>query len=165
MLKAIAILLITSATSFGQTIGAGIPNYISKTGNYLFYQHGAVVTLLGNNAVNQSMPGWGPYEYSHILDSLSKRGFHVISEIRKEGVDDSVYVNKILSQVDSLLDAGARTNNMLIVGASAGWSITLRVSAKLQNKRMKYVIMGGCWPETYSDHLGTALNGHFLFQE
>jgi hypothetical protein len=27
---------------------------------------------------------------------------------------------------------------------------------------MKYVIMGGCWPETYKDYLSTELYGHFL---
>lgn len=118
--------------------------------------------MLGDNAINQSMPEWGPYEYSHILDSLRKRGFHVISEMRKEGVDDSVYASKIVKQVDSLLRFGARTKNLLILGASAGWNITLQVSAKLKNKQMKYVMMGGCWPETHKDYQGLTLKGNFL---
>ena len=161
-MKTIIILLLACSSSFGQTIGSGIPNNVSKSGKYLFYQHGGVVTVLGDNAINQSVPEWGPYEYSRILDSLRKRGFYVISEIRKEGVDDSVYANKIVNQVDSLLHAGARTRNLLILGASAGWNITLQVSAKLKNKQMKYVMMGGCWPDTYKDYQGLTLKGNFL---
>ncbi len=161
-MKTIIILLLACSSSFGQTIGSGIPNNVSKSGKYLFYQHGSVVTMLGDNAINQSMPEWGPYEYSHILDSLRKRGFHVISEMRKEGVDDSVYASKIVKQVDSLLRFGARTKNLLILGASAGWNITLQVSAKLKNKQMKYVMMGGCWPETHKDYQGLTLKGNFL---
>ena len=117
---------------------------------------------MGDNAINQSMPEWGPYEYSHILDSLRKRGFHVISEIRKEGVDDSLYTNKLVKQIDSLLHAGARAKNPLIIGASAGWNITLHVAAKLKNKRMKYVMMGGCWPDTYTGYRELHLSGNFL---
>lgn len=161
-MKTLILLLLANSSVFGQTIGSSIPKSASKSGKYLFYQHGGVVTVLGDNAINQSMPEWGPYEYSHILDSLRKRGFHVISEIRKEGVDDSVYVNKIVKQVDSLLTAGARTKNLLIVGASAGWTITLHVAVKLKNKRMKYVMMGGCWPETYTDYQDLPLKGNFL---
>lgn len=155
-------MLVASSTAFGQTIDSNIPKNVGKSGKYLFYQHGGVVTVLGDNAINQSVPEWGPYEYSRILDSLRKRGFQVISEIRKEGVDDSVYVNKIVKQVDSLLRAGARNKNIVIVGASAGWNITLHVAAKLKNKSMKYVMIGGCWPETYKDYNELPLTGKFL---
>jgi hypothetical protein len=158
----ILILLAIQSVSFGQTIGSHLPTEINKSGKYLFYQHGGVVTVLGDNAINQSVPEWGPYEYSHILDSLRKRGFHVISEIRKEDIDDSVYTNKIASQIDTLLRAGAKTKNILIVGASAGWNITLHVSAKLKNKQMKFVVMGGCWPNTYKDYGSIPITGKFL---
>lgn len=51
--------------------------------NYLFYFHGGVVTVKGDMGVSDAMPEWGPYEYSRILDSLHRRGFVVISEMRK----------------------------------------------------------------------------------
>ncbi len=158
----ILILLAIQSGSFGQTVGSDLPTEISKSGRYLFYQHGGVVTALGDNAINQSVPEWGPYEYTRILDSLRKRGFHVISEIRKEGIGDSIYTNKIVSQIDSLLRAGVKTKNILIVGASAGWNITLQVSAKLKNKQMKFVMMGGCWPNTYKDYSSLLITGKFL---
>lgn len=149
-------------TVSAQTISSSIPSKIDKNGKYLFYLHGGVVTVLGDNAVNEPRPEWGPYEYSKILDSLRNRGFNVISERRMPDVENAVYVGKIVGQVDSLLKGGVNVSNIILVGASAGWDIVLRVASKLKNERLKYVIMGGCWPETYKDFSDIELYGHFL---
>lgn len=148
--------------SLGQSVAAALPLEINKNDQYLFYLHGAVVTILGNNAINQGAPEWGPYEYLNILDSLSNRGFHVISENRKEGVEDSVYVYKIVAQLDTLFKAGVKPKNVVLVGASAGWNIVLHVANQLQNHKMNYVVMGGCWPETYKEYEKLKLYGRFL---
>jgi hypothetical protein len=161
-LKTLFILLFISSAVAGQTISPHLPKEIKRSENYLFYLHGGVVTALGNNAINQSVPEWGPYEYLNILDSLRARGFNVISENRKEGIDDSVYVNKIVSQVNSLLRAGVNTKNLLVIGASAGANIVIYTSAKLKSKEIKYVVMGGCWPNTYKIYQKVELYGNFL---
>lgn len=161
-MKSVFAILLLSTEALGQTIGTHLPSPINKSEKFLFYLHGGVVTVLGNNAINQSVPEWGPYEYLNILDSLRSRGFSVISERRFEGVDDSVYVNKIVNQIDSLFDEGVNPKNIVVVGASAGWNITLHVSAKLKKKKMKYVIMGGCWPDTYKEYANLELYGKFL---
>ncbi len=153
--------LINSA-AMAQTISTFVPKEIKKSENYLFYLHGGVVTELGNNAINQSVPEWGPYEYSNILDSLKKRGFNVISEIRQKGVENSVYVTKISQQIDTLLKAGVPAKNIVVVGASAGWDIALHVSAKQKNKALNFVIMGGCWTDTYKEYIPLELYGRFL---
>lgn len=145
-----------------QTISTFVPKEIKKPEKYLFYLHGQVVTDLGNNAINQSVPEWGPYEYSNILDSLKKRGFNVISEIRQKGIENSVYVTKISQQIDTLLKAGVPAKNIVILGASAGWDIALHVSARQKNNAINYVIMGGCWPETYKEYVPLELYGRFL---
>jgi hypothetical protein len=155
-------LLLSSCFTSGQSISSFLPKKLTPSDNYLFYLHGGVVTVLGNNAINQSMPEWGPYEYLNILDSLRTRGFNIISENRKEGIDDSVYVNKIARQIDTLIKAGVDPKKIIIIGASAGSAITIHLSAVLKNSKMKYVIMGGCWPDTYKDYLGLELYGHFL---
>jgi hypothetical protein len=144
-----------SSPALTQSISGG-----SKS--YLFYLHGAVVTELGDNAINQSVPEWGPYEYSKILDSLRKQDFVVISEIRKKGVPNEFYVNKICSQIDSLLRLKIPAKNITVLGASAGWDIGVRVSSKLKNKQVNYVIMGGCWPNTYKEFISMELYGNFL---
>src|SRR5688572_2520538 len=108
-----------SHCSFGQphssssTISATLPAKIEGSQRYLFYLHGGVVTVLGNNAINQSMPEWGPYEYLNILDSLAMRGCNIVSENRREGIDDSVYVNKLARQIDTLFKAKVKPQNIL----------------------------------------------------
>lgn len=161
-MKTLITILLVSSTAIGQTISTNLPKNINKGEKYLFYLHGGVVTVLGNNAINQSVPEWGPYEYLNILDSLRKRGFNVISENRKEGVDDTIYTGKIAKQIHSLLKAGVRQENILLVGASAGGNIVLLVANKMKRNRMKFVIMGGCWPDTYKDYANLELYGKFL---
>ncbi|HEX5168206.1 MAG TPA: hypothetical protein VFW11_03475 [Cyclobacteriaceae bacterium] len=150
------------STANAQWIGSSLPKKIVASDRYLFYQHGGVVTVLGDMALNQSAPEWGPYEFNHILDSLRKRGFVVISEVRREGVDDSIYAVKIVHQIDTLLHNAVKPGNILVIGASAGWNITLMVSSRLKNESVHYVMMGGCWPETYKEYLSLDLYGHLL---
>jgi hypothetical protein len=154
--------LLMNITSTGQSISSSIPKSIGISDKYLFYQHGQLITDMGNNAINLSFPKWGPYEYTNILDSLKTRGFNVISEMRQRRIPDSIYVNKISKQIDSLLVAGVLPGNILVVGASSGWDISLRVSFKLKNPEIRYVLLGGCWPDTYNDYLNIELYGHFL---
>jgi hypothetical protein len=154
-------LLLNNFTT-AQYIGSDIPEKFSESHKFLFYLHGGVVTVLGNNAINQSRPEWGPYEYLSILDSLQKNGFNIISEIRKEGINNNYYIHKIVNQIETLLRAGVKSHNLLVVGASAGGEIALHVAANLNNQDIKFVLMGGCWPETYKDYLDLNLSGHFL---
>lgn len=149
-------------SGYCQSIGSELPENIDSKGRYLFYFHGAVVSVLGDNAINTGAPEWGPYEYSKILDSLRARGYHVISEIRDKDLHDSVFVNKAARQVSALRSAGVKPRQLVLVGASSGWGIVLGVSDKLQDKRMKYVMMGGCWPETWKNYESLRLKGHFL---
>jgi hypothetical protein len=87
----LTIILLFNSVADEQSVSSFLPNKIEKSGNYLFYLHGGVVTVLGNNAINKSAPDWGPYEYLNILDSLKHRGFNIVSENRKEGIDDFLY--------------------------------------------------------------------------
>lgn len=160
-LPCLFILLISIAAN-AQTISPSLPKEINTSEKYLFYLHGAVVTGRGDMVVNEGAPEWGPYEYNNILDSLRKRGFNVISEVRERNVGDSVYTIKIAKQIDTLLKAGVKAEHILVLGASAGWDIGIRVSAVLKNAKLKYVLIGGCWPNTYKDFEKAELHGHFL---
>jgi hypothetical protein len=155
-------LLNISAGLSAQSVSDALRGNIDKQGRYLFYLHAGVVSVKGNNAVNDAMPGWGPYEYLNILDSLSNRGFHVISEIRKQGAEDSIYALKIASQLDTLLRAGIAPAQILVLGASSGWGVGLMVSSMMADNRLNYVMMGGCWPETFKDFERIKLYGKFL---
>jgi len=129
---------------------------------FAFYLHGGVVTNLGDNAINQSAPEWGPYQYSGILDTLRAHKLKVISERRFPNIDDSIYVKKIAGQADSLLKHGIPAGNIILIGASAGSSIVLNVAARIKNKDLLFVIMGGCWPEDYKGYSDKELYGNFL---
>jgi hypothetical protein len=130
--------------------------------HYLFYFHGGIVTVSGDNAINPSAPEWGRYEYSNIVDSLRTRGFTVISEIRSPEKPDSYYINKLVSQTDSLLKRGIQPANIILVGASAGADIVVKASATLDNKDLKMIILGACWPDTYKEYTSLRLRGHLL---
>jgi hypothetical protein len=159
----LALLVIgVNPVSTGQTVSSSLPTQLDTKGRYLFYLHGGVVSIKGNNAINDAAPQWGPYEYLDILDSLSARGFYVISEIRKQNSIDSVYALRITSQADTLLRAGISPSNIIVLGASSGWGIGLLVSSMLLNSNVNYVMMGGCWPGTYKDFEGMKLYGRFL---
>ena len=162
LLRCASILLVViSANVHAQRIAANVGTVDAK-GWYLFYLHGAVVSVLGDNAINQGAPEWGPYEYSKILDSLRKRDFNVISEIRKPSVDDSVYSRKITAQIDTLLRNGVKKSRIILVGASSGWNIVLQVSARRKENNARHVLMGGCWPDTYKDYSAMKLYGSFF---
>lgn len=161
-MKGLLIFILACSTAMSQTIGAYVPKQPKKSGKYLFYLHGQVVTELGNNAINQSVPEWGPYEYLNILDSLKKHNFAVISEIRQKGIKNSVYAHKLSKQIDTLLKAGIPPKNIVVVGASTGWDIALQVSAKQKNKTLNFVVMGGCWQDTYKEYVPIELYGRFL---
>lgn len=154
--------VLVNTTSTAQEIGASLPKKIDPAARYLFYLHGAVVSFVGDNGINRGAPEWGPYQFSAILDSLRRRGFNVISEIRDKDQQTGYFVEKMSSQIDSLLNAAVPAGNIVVVGASAGWDIGIRVSAKKKNRDLKFVIMGGCWPFTYKDYLDIDLYGHFL---
>ena len=153
-------LIRVSATA--QHIQHDLPTNIKPSGHYLFYLHGGVVTVKGDNAINDPVPEYGPYQYSRILDTLRAHGFIVVSERRMPGIDDSVYAIKIAKQIDTLLKAKVPMRNIILVGASAGSNIVLLVSDRVEYREMKYVIMGGCSPDIYKYYVDLQIEGRFL---
>ncbi len=134
--------IVIAYTATAQNISSHLPSKIIPNQNYLFYFHGAVVSVKGDNAINDGAPEWGRYEYSNILDSLQKRNFYVVSEIRKQGVDDSIYEEKIVKQIDTLLKQGIKPSQILLIGASSGWNIVLRAAAKLKKRFVAFCHYG-----------------------
>jgi hypothetical protein len=156
------ILLFIHYTSSAQQIQFDLPGKIDPAGYFLFYLHGGLVTVKGDNAINDPVPEYGPYQYSRILDTLRAHGFNVISERRFPDVDDSIYANKITKQIHTLIRANVPLRNIILIGASAGSNIVLLVSDKLRNPKMNYVIMGGCSPDIYRYYLDKNITGNFL---
>jgi hypothetical protein len=146
----------------GQIVSPFLPKKINKNARYLFYLHGGSVTVLGDNSINPGAPEWGRYEYLNILDSLRQRGFNVISERRFENVTDSFYAAKMHRQIDTLLETGVPVRRIIVLSASSGWSIGLRVSHLMKNDSLHFVKIGGCRGDDYKEIENNQLHGKFL---
>lgn len=125
----------------GQQSSQSIPKKISKSKKYLFYLHGAIVQEMGIHAVSED---FGPYEYLKIVETLSKKGFHVISEARPKGTDVVEYAKKVSTQIDTLLKYGVKPKNITVVGASQGAYIAIETSHILKLTDINYAILALC---------------------
>jgi hypothetical protein len=134
-----SILLLFSFSLFGQQ--SVLPENISYSKKYVFYLHGAIVQEMGIDAVSAD---FGRYEYMNILEALTKRGFHVISEVRPKGSDVVRYAEKVSSQIDTLLKKGARPQNIVVVGASQGAYIAIETSHIIKQAEVKFAILALC---------------------
>jgi hypothetical protein len=121
------------------------PALIDPQAKYLFYLHGKIIEDQGLPAVS---PDYGEYQYAAILQALSERGFHVISEMRPKDTDPLKYAGHVVEQMDALLSAGVPAENITVVGASKGGGIAIFVSSLLKNEKVNFVLMAICHPDT-----------------
>lgn len=126
---------------YGQKIHTSVPEKIDRSGRYLFYLHGKIIEEQGADAFSKE---YGKYEYQKILDTLSKAGFVVISEQRPKNAQSEKYASRVVAQIDSLLKAKVAPEKITVVGASKGAWISIIVSSKLKNEKVKFVLMGIC---------------------
>ncbi|HKP57404.1 MAG TPA: alpha/beta hydrolase [Polyangiales bacterium] len=109
--------------------------------HYLFYLHGAIIEQAGRRPRH---PRFGVYEYDAILQALQASGAIVISEQRPSGTAIASYADKIRAQVELLLKRGVLASQIALVGFSKGGSIAQRVSARLAQPELRYVLLGAC---------------------
>jgi hypothetical protein len=124
-----------------QVIFTDIPDKIDPKAKFLFYLHGRIVEIKGIRPTSEK---YGAYEYEKIIETLKNRGFMVISEARGRNTHAGEYAQKLVSQVNRLLDAGVPPSNITVVGASKGAFIAMIVSTRLQNKKVNFVFLAGC---------------------
>jgi hypothetical protein len=73
-----------------------------------------------------------------------------------------VYVNRIASQVDSLISIGHPPSRIAILGASQGAHIACAIAQKLHHPDIHYALLGMCRETTWKRFAGQRLPGHFL---
>ncbi|MCD6019632.1 MAG: hypothetical protein K0S53_2753 [Bacteroidetes bacterium] len=129
--------------------------------NVVFYLHGKIVENKGPNAVD-SINGYGAYKYFDILDSLKKRNFTVMSEVRKANTNVTSYAQIVAGQIDSLLKRHIQPQHITVIGASKGSIIAMYVSTYVKNKDVNYVFMGACDDEIYSQRSDILFYGNIL---
>ncbi len=111
-----------------------------KTKKYVFYLHGRIVEVQGTDAFSEQ---YGKYEYENILDALKGKNIVVISEVRPADTKIKPYAEKIVRDIDSLIQKGAFPGNITVIGASKGALIAMQVSTDLKNKAVNYVFIAG----------------------
>ena len=115
---------------------------VNPEASYVFYLHGKFVELRGKNAYSPKFKQ--PYRYDDIVSALSAEGFVVISEARPKDTEARVYVRKVLTDVNQLLQKGVPPERIAVIGHSKGGLITTGVAANLGNSEVRFVIMAGC---------------------
>lgn len=117
--------------------------------------HGRIIEDQGLSAHSKK---YGSYEYQTIIDSLSNAGFKVISEAREKDTNFKSYAEKVVSQIDSLIEIGIKPKDINVIGASKGGFIALEVSHQLQLKDINYVILAACDKEYMPRFSGNVLS-------
>ena len=120
------------------------PDSIDPAKEYMFYLHGKIIEDQGLPAIS---PDFGEYEYEAILKKLSEHGFVVLSEQRSKDTDALEYAQRIVGQVNKLLDAGVPASSVTVAGASKGSFIAIYVSHLLENRAANFVLLGSCGPD------------------
>lgn len=160
-LNTILLVIAVIGTGVCQSITTSVPKNINPSEKYLFYLHGAIVQQQGPNAVSEE---YGNYEYQKILDTLASYGFHVISEVRPKNTRVEEYARKVSTQMDTLLGAGLKPENIIMVGASMGAYITIETAHLKHNEKINYAVLGLCAPSAldYYQKYSDELCGNFL---
>ncbi|TMA50174.1 MAG: hypothetical protein E6J81_01255 [Deltaproteobacteria bacterium] len=92
-------------------------------------------------------PDFGVYEYAAILDALAARGLTVISEQRPKGTETDRYVDRVVGQVQRLIDAGVPPRQITVTGFSKGGAIAVLTASKLQQDAVNFVFLAACSEE------------------
>ncbi|MFQ5708631.1 MAG: hypothetical protein ACE5HO_14340 [bacterium] len=150
-LVAVACLFLMGVSNtIGQAISPSIPKKVKEDERYLFYLHGGIIQSQGINAVS---PYWGRYEYTSILDTLRSYGYHVISDARPKDTDLLQYAAKVSKEIGTLLKSGVTPENIIVVGASMGAGITIDISIRVKNSKIKYAVLGICREASWKSYL------------
>ncbi|MES2513782.1 MAG: alpha/beta hydrolase [Bacteroidota bacterium] len=128
---------------------------------FIFYLHGKIVENQGPHAI-ETVNGYGEYKYFDIIDSLKKRNFTVISQVRKPNTNVKAYAQLVARQIDSLLNQGINPKYITVIGASKGALIAMYVSTYAKNKDLNYVLMGSCDDEVYTYGADITFTGNIL---
>jgi hypothetical protein len=127
---------------------------------YLFYLHGRIIEEAGPRPIDNT---WGLYDYPAVVAALGSRGAVVVSEQRPKDTNVAEYAAKVVSQIDTLVQAGVPESQIAVVGFSKGGSIAMFVSAlpSNQHRDIKYVFLAAC-AEPLAERPRLSLKGHVL---
>jgi pimeloyl-ACP methyl ester carboxylesterase len=89
-------------------------------------------------------PQFGYYELEQILAAFRQRGFVVRGDIRPKSASVSDAADEVVARVRALLAEGVPADHVTVVGGSMGATIALLASARLQNRGLRFALLGIC---------------------
>lgn len=110
--------------------------------NHLIYLHGRIIQE--QQDPRPQHPRFGHYELEKILDTFRARGFTVSGEIRPKAASVGGSADAVVARVRELLESGVPPERITVLGGSMGGGIALVVSARLQNPRLRFAVLGVC---------------------
>ena len=140
-----------------KALDTSLPTEIDPDASYLFYLHGKIIEDQGLPAISEE---YGEYEYDAILKRFAESDFRVISELREVNADVNAYGEKLVGQIQTLMDAGVPAEKITVVGASKGAFIAIYASVLLNESNINYVLLGGCPADELSSMLQEQMYFH-----
>ena len=146
MLAALLCVLVAGAAR--ADVSEHLPQKINPADSWLFYAHSSAVYK------KDITKGW-----KKKTRKFSNMGFRVITEERFAGDEENAYAEKVMAQVNRLLQSGVPERNIFIGGFSRGAVIALDVANRLKKPQLGYILIAGCEPEAAVDD---DIKGRFL---
>jgi pimeloyl-ACP methyl ester carboxylesterase len=112
---------------------------------HVIYLHGRIVQE--QQSARPHHPEFGDYELEKILAAFRNRGFVVSGEMRPKPASVSESADRVVDQVRRLLDSGVPPQRITVVGASMGGGIAVLASARLQNPKLRFGVLGVCFSQ------------------
>jgi hypothetical protein len=117
----------------------------SEAPRHVIYLHGRIVQE--QQSARPHHPEFGYYELEKILEAFRSRGFDVSGEMRPKAASVGESVDRVVEQVRRLLDSGVPPERIAVVGASMGGGIAVLASARLQNPKLRFCVLGVCFSQ------------------
>ncbi|HVS10320.1 MAG TPA: tetratricopeptide repeat protein [Planctomycetota bacterium] len=109
---------------------------------HLIYLHGRIIQDQQDRRALH--PEHGHYELEKIAEAFREQGFVVTAEVRPKGTSVDEAAARVVEQVRRLLESGVPANRIVVAGASMGASIAFEAAARLQNRDVRFAVLGAC---------------------
>lgn len=141
LLRALVLLFGAGVGAAGAAVHPRPPANPDPARMHVIYLHGAILTGSDGSAVS---PQWGRYEYDAILGRFAREGWEVIGEIRTDDHVESA-ARRLEGWISELKQAGVPSSHIAVVGASVGGIIAGRVSHRLKDRNITYVLLASLY--------------------
>jgi len=97
-----------------------------------------------DHSLDEAHPDFGICEWDAITRYFKTEGFQLIADRRPAGTDARLYAQKVVQQIDSLIQDGVAPADITVVGTSKGGFIAMFTASLLQNPAVNFVFIGCC---------------------